>query len=1198
MKLAGANIEVWSDGTCYIVATESMFQTATRHGFRWWTPYDWTSTFDNFSVQSPPPPPPPHAVTRVVLSPTTINVGAYATQTLAAQAYDAANHVVDGAIYAWTTANAGVATATSHGPRTAAVRGVSSGTTAITVTVGDASATASVNVTSTTILISDSFTGTAETPLSTHAPEWNQFGDSWTVNGPMAVLRGGGVAPLGADGFQQVATIDAYVSDGVVGADWAPAPAGATLYGYPIGGLVFRAQDASNYFVAGYGIAGDSTLALLRFVAGNWTLIAQSNTAPIAGRIPHLDVRLSGPNISVLSDGVAYITATDATFMTATKYGFRWWPAYDWASHFDNFSVAAVLSQTVPDRVIITSESPIVSLGRSKMLTARAYDAAGVQIPNVVFSWSSSDAAIVSATARGGNTAIVTGLAYGSATISAIGPGGTAGTMVMPVPRVASVIVTPPVVYVAAGAGQNVTAQAFDAVGHLLEGVSFQWSAADPLFGIAPTADTAVVGVVGAIGGTHTTVTATAWGSGPSGSTVVYSQSLAATCFAGVYPASASFGGAGGQGTITTDGNSDCAWTASSDSPWVTLSAPSGVGISQLGYTVAPNPSPTVRIATVTIHGATFLVTQDAAGTTQPPPPPPPGGSCIYSVMPPLISFGAGGGSQPVTVTALAGCVSTLSAYASWIFPDVTQGSGTWTVTLTVGPNTDASTRATALQVANTLVLIEQAGSNSSPSSVTRIISSTGRTGTVAMTASSDVPVSDAPWLTAQVDAASGLLTYSASAEPVGTARQGHVFWGSSTLTIVQPAAVFNSATGMWWDLPAQCGVEFSCGDEWRDYLDVGYYEGQREPVYHSGHVRNLTADALTNQIDFDLVGDQRVEGAVSVELITNNGDLTFVPQSPSRPGHRRITFTGLGQYNFVKVTWFTPTNDPCPGTTAADDETCAVKEIETPTSPAVPYLENLSGFPVVFKFEECRSGLAVLEPGGRLYFPIDGVKPPAFGGDWYKVIDTTKVVIEGNGEPFKLTGLGFYVPDYPASLATGCADVSLQCAARVVVERNRRGANFCIVTGSIQDRRTSRASKVGSVVIRVRRLPPLGRSLTVAVAVIGAMMLGWCRSSFPCEGIRNLRVGMTETQVRQLLGPPAYAHSVTGVSGQQIPFDLGWDYDHRPSMFWLSVRFNNGRLVLADAGRRRFLDDDQTLFYVTAKEKYESARFNELFCR
>jgi hypothetical protein len=50
--------------------------------------------------------------------------------------------------------------------------------------------------------------------------------------------------------------------------------------------------------------------------------------------------------------------------------------------------------------------------------------------------------------------------------------------------------------------------------------------------------------------------------------------------------------------------------------------------------------------------------------------------------------------------------------------------------------------------------------------------------------------------------------------------------------------------------------------------------------------------------------------------------------------------------------------------------------------------------------------------------------------------------------------------------------------------------------------------------------------------------------------------------------------------------------------MFWLIVDFNDGRLVLADAGRRRILDDDQTLFTVTAQKRYESDQFDRVFCR
>ena len=131
-----------------------------------------------------------------------------------------------------------------------------------------------------------------------------------------------------------------------------------------------------------------------------------------------------------------------------------------------------------------------------------------------------------------------------------------------------------------------------------------------------------------------------------------------------------------------------------------------------------------------------------------------------------------------------------------------------------------------------------------------------------------------------------------------------------------------------------------------------------------------------------------------------------------------------------------------------------------------------------------------------------------------------------------------------------------------------------------------------------LRRLPPIGRGLTVAVAVIAVLLLGRCRSSFPCDGIRKLRMGMTEAEVCQLLGSPAAAHRDVGVSNQTIPFDLSWDYEHHPSMFWLQVHFNDGRLVLADGGRQRFFDDDQTLFYVNAKERYESDQLSVLYCR
>ena len=54
-----------------------------------------------------------------------------------------------------------------------------------------------------------------------------------------------------------------------------------------------------------------------------------------------------------------------------------------------------------------------------------------------------------------------------------------------------------------------------------------------------------------------------------------------------------------------------------------------------------------------------------------------------------------------------------------------------------------------------------------------------------------------------------------------------------------------------------------------------------------------------------------------------------------------------------------------------------------------------------------------VLPPGG--YYPgrIDGVKPPAWGGDWYKVQDHTGVKINPDGTPTKIHPRDRQIPDY-----------------------------------------------------------------------------------------------------------------------------------------------------------------------------------------
>ena len=54
VTLAGPNIGLWWDGQLKFTVTDTMFVAATKVGVRFANPYDYTSRYDNFTVESPP----------------------------------------------------------------------------------------------------------------------------------------------------------------------------------------------------------------------------------------------------------------------------------------------------------------------------------------------------------------------------------------------------------------------------------------------------------------------------------------------------------------------------------------------------------------------------------------------------------------------------------------------------------------------------------------------------------------------------------------------------------------------------------------------------------------------------------------------------------------------------------------------------------------------------------------------------------------------------------------------------------------------------------------------------------------------------------------------------------------------------------------------------------------------------------------
>jgi hypothetical protein len=147
------------------------------------------------------------------------------------------------------------------------------------------------------------------------------------------------------------------------------------------------------------------------------------------------------------------------------------------------------------------------------------------------------------------------------------------------------------------------------------EVMSFYWNAATAAWVSVPTASTTTSSLsyslpvpethyawaVRALSGT----TAGDW------SPYAYFVYSAPACGFTLSATSASFGRAGGSGTVTVTAPSGCAWTASSSARWLTITAGgSGNGSGTVSYRVKKNVTRQARTGTMTIAGTAFTVTQ------------------------------------------------------------------------------------------------------------------------------------------------------------------------------------------------------------------------------------------------------------------------------------------------------------------------------------------------------------------------------------------------------------------------------------------------------------------------------------------------------------------------------------------------------------------------------------------------------------
>ena len=130
--------------------------------------------------------------------------------------------------------------------------------------------------------------------------------------------------------------------------------------------------------------------------------------------------------------------------------------------------------------ITLTPPATSIRVGQTQQFVATATDADGNPIPEVTFTWVSSNPAIASITSSG----LATGHLVASTTITATNGtvSSNASTLTVTPLNLASITLTPPAPSIQVGQTQQFVATARDANGNLIPGVTFTWTSSNQGF--------------------------------------------------------------------------------------------------------------------------------------------------------------------------------------------------------------------------------------------------------------------------------------------------------------------------------------------------------------------------------------------------------------------------------------------------------------------------------------------------------------------------------------------------------------------------------------------------------------------------------------------------------------------------------------------------------------------------------------------
>ena len=168
-------------------------------------------------------------------------------------------------------------------------------------------------------------------------------------------------------------------------------------------------------------------------------------------------------------------------------------------------------------------------------------------------------------------------------------------------------------------------------------------------------------------------------------------------CFYALSATNASFPASGGLSNVLVLAPDTCAWEVINTNAWISIASGSnGFGNGVVSYTVTSNGSALAQSGRLLIAGQTYAVMQAGA-------------PCVYSLSSTYAAFSTAGGSNKVTVTALAGCNWTVVNTNAWIaIRQGSNGTGNGLVSYTVAKNTKRKLRVGTLLIAGQPYLVIQ----------------------------------------------------------------------------------------------------------------------------------------------------------------------------------------------------------------------------------------------------------------------------------------------------------------------------------------------------------------------------------------------------------------------------------------------------------------------------------------------------------